>query len=317
MASERILHHYNREHNQCDGHLNACGHDGLGNDISCAEEEAEAYCDGTSPEQHAPHHRGHAAGLTAQESQSALIAKLVQSCEGLAVSNPLVLILRAEPIIGLPKPVKCIPGVGARFAFGHRRPLVFNNNPDIGTPIPSAGGGNAEDSTDKGHIDAKSFRCIMEMTHVRQFYVDNLLGNLDATLAVANSATGGVYPPGAIVQLIPTEAMVKRDKDFNHVTHDWEFFELDVSKDGTEIRKRGFAEVVNRFGGNCCGCPIQARPQWDLVCESDQSCAPIPLTRAISGALQRTDPRRKTKTVSPEDAQALQQLNELLKPSGS
>jgi hypothetical protein len=31
------------------------------------------------------------------------------------------------------------------------------------------------------------------MTHVRQFYVDNLLGNLDATLAVANSATGGKY----------------------------------------------------------------------------------------------------------------------------
>jgi len=41
------------------------------------------------------------------------------------------------------------------------------------------------------HIDAKSFRCLTEMTHVRQFYVDNLLGNLDATLAVANSATGG------------------------------------------------------------------------------------------------------------------------------
>jgi uncharacterized protein (DUF2342 family) len=46
---------------------------------------------------------------------------------------------------------------------------------------------SAEDSADKGHIDAKSFRCITEMTHVRQFYVDNLLGNLDATLAVANS----------------------------------------------------------------------------------------------------------------------------------
>ena len=87
------------------------------------------------------------------------------------------------------------------------------------------------------------------MTHVRQFYVDNLLGNLDATLAVANSATGGTYPAGTVVQLVPTEAMVKRDKDFNPVTHDWEFFELDVSKDGTEIRKRGFAEVVNRFGG--------------------------------------------------------------------
>ena len=129
---------------------------------------------------------------------------------------------------------------------------------------------SAEDSTDKVHIDAQSFRCITEMSHVRQFYVDNLLGNLDATLAVANSATGGI-----------------------------------------------FAEVVNRFGENCFGCHIQARPQWDLVCEMDHGCAPIPLTRAMSGALQRTDPRCKTQTVSSEDAEALRQLNELLKPSGS
>jgi hypothetical protein len=96
------------------------------------------------------------------------------------------------------------------------------------------------------NIDAKSFRRITKMTHVRQFYVDNLLGNLDATLAVANSATGGTYPADSVIQLILGEAMVKRDKGFNPVTKDWEFFELDVSKDGTEIRKRGFVEVVNR-----------------------------------------------------------------------
>jgi hypothetical protein len=59
------------------------------------------------------------------------------------------------------------------------------------------------------------------MTHLRQFYVDNVLGNLDATLAVANSATGGTYPPGTVIQLVPTEAMVKRAKGFNPVTHDW------------------------------------------------------------------------------------------------
>ena len=182
-----------------------------------------------------------------------------------------------------------------------------------------AGQSAAEASTGEGKVraDAKSFRCITEMTHVRHFYVDNLLGNLDATLAVANSATGGTYPAGSVIQLVPGEAMVKRDKGFNPVTHDWEFFELDVTKDGTQIRKRGFAEIVNRFGGNCFGCHIQARPQWDFVCESDHGCAPIPLTRAMSGALQRTDPRCKATTVSPEDAEALRQLNELLKPSGS
>ena len=87
-------------------------------------------------------------------------------------------------------------------------------------------------------IDATSFRCITKMTPVRHFYVDNLRGALDATLAAAKSPTGAVYPPGSVVQLIPGEAMVKRDKGFNTATHDWEFFELDVSKDGTKIRKQ-------------------------------------------------------------------------------
>ena len=163
-------------------------------------------------------------------------------------------------------------------------------------------------------IDAKSFRCIRKMTLVRHFYVDNLRGNLDATLAAANSPTGAVYPPGSVIQLIPGEAMVKRDKGFNTATHDWEFFELDVSKDGTQIRKRGFVDVVNRFGGNCFGCHIVARPEWDLVCETNHGCAPIPLTRAMSGALQRTDPRCDNAPVSAQDAEALKQLNELAKP---
>ncbi len=82
----------------------------------------------------------------------------------------------------------------------------------------SAGLVNAAD------IDANSFRCITKMTPVRQFYVDNLQGNLDATLAAANSTTGAMYPTGSVIQLIPGEAMVKRDKGFNAETHDWEFF---------------------------------------------------------------------------------------------
>ena len=46
-------------------------------------------------------------------------------------------------------------------------------------------------------IDANSFRCIRKMTPVRHFYVDSLSGQLDATLAAANSPTGAVYPPGS------------------------------------------------------------------------------------------------------------------------
>ena len=174
----------------------------------------------------------------------------------------------------------------------------------------SAGFGNATD------IDAKSFRCITKMTPVRQFYVDNLQGNLDATLTAANSTTGAVYPPGSVIQLIPGEAMVKRDKGFNAATHDWEFFELDVSKGGTQIRKRGTVDVVNRFGGNCFGCHAPAAAQWDLVCETGHGCAPLPVTRAMIGALQRTDPRCDTPPLSPEDAEALKQLEQVLKAPG-
>ena len=165
--------------------------------------------------------------------------------------------------------------------------------------------GRAE-AADATAIDATSFRCITAMTPVRQFYVDNLRGDLAATLAAAKSATGAVYPPGSVIQLIPGEAMVKREKGFNVATRDWEFFELDVSKDGTQIRKRGFADIVNRF--------IAARPEWDLVCESEHGCKPIPVTRAMIGALQRTDPRCNPAAPSPQDAEALRQLQMLLKP---
>jgi len=174
----------------------------------------------------------------------------------------------------------------------------------------SPASGNALD------VDAKSFRCITKMTPIRQFYVDNLQGNLQSTLAAANSPTGAVYPPGSVIQLIPTEAMVKQDKGFNTATHDWEFFELDVSKDGTQIRKRGTVDVVNRFGGNCFSCHVPAAAHWDLVCETDHGCAPLPVTRAMIRALQRTDPRCGDQPISPEDAKAIKQLEQLLKAPG-
>jgi hypothetical protein len=163
-------------------------------------------------------------------------------------------------------------------------------------------------------ISEKSFRCMTEMTHIGHFYVDNLVGNLKGTVRVAESTTGGVYPVGSVLQLVPTEVMVKRDKGFNAATHDWEFFELDVSPSGSTIRTRGFVEVVNRFGGNCFTCHIRARPEWDLVCDTTHGCDSIPITIAMSGALQRTDPRCKNRgPVSAEDAAALEQLAVVVK----
>jgi hypothetical protein len=87
-----------------------------------------------------------------------------------------------------------------------------------------------------------------------------------------------------------------------------------VSRDGTKIRRRGFVEVVNRFGGNCYGCHAKARPEFDLVCEQDHGCDPIPVPRSMFGALQRTDPRcGSDQPVAPADAEALKQWNEMVK----
>lgn len=164
-------------------------------------------------------------------------------------------------------------------------------------------------------VTDQSFGCISKLKPVRGFFVGNLKGDLAGTLKVARSATGGEYPPGSVVQLVPTEVMVKQPKGFNAVTHDWEFFDLNISKDGTAIRTRGFAETVNRFGGNCFGCHIKAEAKWDFICETGHGCDPIPLNDAMIKALQRTDPRCPgSDKVSAEDAAALQKLNELLHP---
>lgn len=166
-------------------------------------------------------------------------------------------------------------------------------------------------------VTDSTFSCIRDMTPVRGFYVDNLLGDTEATVAVAQSPNGGVYPPGSIVQLVPGEVMVKHPKGFSPATKDWEFFELDVSAEGSAIRKRGFVDVVNRFGGNCFGCHVQAKPQWDLICESSHGCEPIPLTRDILTLLQKTDPRcEDNEALSAEEIGKLKALRAAMKPQG-
>jgi len=60
-------------------------------------------------------------------------------------------------------------------------------------------------------IDDSSFKCIRDMRAVRHFYVDNMLGNVDATVAVAQKGSGD-YPVGSVLQLVPNEVMVKQPK---------------------------------------------------------------------------------------------------------
>ncbi len=140
-------------------------------------------------------------------------------------------------------------------------------------------------------ISAEDFTCLNDMTRVRHFFVDNILDDLDGTLEVAHSPSGGIYPPGSVVQLVPTEVMVKHKPGWNAATRDWEFFELDVAEGTTTIEKRGFVDVVNRFGGNCFTCHVRARPEWDLICEQGHGCETIPITREQIAEIQKADPR--------------------------
>jgi len=135
------------------------------------------------------------------------------------------------------------------------------------------------------------FRNILTMTKVRGFYIDNRLGHLAEALRVASSPTGGAYPVGTIIQLVPQEAMVKRRAGFDPATHDWEFFSLRVSAQGTVVLRRGTTGVVNQFGGECVSCHSAAQPQFDMVCEHTHGCAPLPIGDDVIAKVQLADPR--------------------------
>jgi hypothetical protein len=150
------------------------------------------------------------------------------------------------------------------------------------------------------------------MVPVRHFYIDNLLGNSAGTLEAANAPKGAIYPPGSVVQLVPTEAMVKREQGFSPATGDWEFFELEVSESGSKIRTRGFADVNNRFGKNCFACHVPAREPWDFICESGHGCEAIAIDHIMTGALQRSDPRCGTPEPQFGDTVALFKLRALI-----
>jgi hypothetical protein len=141
---------------------------------------------------------------------------------------------------------------------------------------------------------ATDFTNLADMTAVRGFFVDNKLGHLDEALAVADSQTkGGIYPVGTIIQLVPGEAMVKRKAGFDPTLGDWEFFQLNVSAGGTEIKSRGGPEVVNFTGKSCGECHKKADAKFDFVCEHDHGCDPLPITSEQFKVFQAMDPRPK------------------------
>lgn len=142
-------------------------------------------------------------------------------------------------------------------------------------------------------MEPTDFVNIHDMTPVRGFFIDNKLGHLDEAVAVAEDTEGGgPFPVGTIIQLVPQEAMVKRAPGFDPDSNDWEFFALDVTAEGTTIKTRGGAEVVNQFGGgSCADCHSLARPEFDFICEDDHGCEPLPIGDDVIKSIQDADPR--------------------------
>lgn len=168
-----------------------------------------------------------------------------------------------------------------------------------------------EKTAPKYKVDASTFQCITKMNAVKHFFVDNLAGDLTGTVAVAQEGRGQ-FPEGTVLQLIPNEAMVKQQKGFSPGTNDWEFFALETNKDGTKIVSRGAEETNNFLGLNCFECHKAARAEFDLVCEQDHGCVPLPLTRPMFHAVQHTDPRCPAEQLSVDDVAALKELGPVL-----
>lgn len=159
------------------------------------------------------------------------------------------------------------------------------------------GQSSSQDTEKQLEFDDSIFKCLSDMqkSAIGAYFVDNILGNVDATLEVANSTVGGEFPVGSMISLVPTEVMIKHQDGWNEGTGDWEFIELTVSETGSEVVSRGTTEVINQFGGNCFGCHQLARPEWDLICGTDHGCAPLPIDRETIVAIQNDDPRCEMK----------------------
>ncbi|MDX1490732.1 MAG: hypothetical protein R3332_05560 [Pseudohongiellaceae bacterium] len=154
---------------------------------------------------------------------------------------------------------------------------------------------NAVDETKQLDITAEVFDCLGNMTKVGDYFVTNILGELEETKAVAESEVGGIFPPGSLVSLIPDEVMVKHKEGWNPQTNDWEFFLLNIEGSDVSIADRGTDDVINKFDGNCLTCHQLARPEWDFICGTDHGCAPLPVTREQISAIQNSDSRCEMK----------------------
>ena len=140
-------------------------------------------------------------------------------------------------------------------------------------------------------VSEKSFGCIRDGTKIRNTYIKNADPEKlkEAVRIFKNSVPDREYPVGTFLQLVPFEVMVKHPRQKFPDTNGWEFFHLDLSKQGTKIRTRG-DKVVNFQGVLCFSCH-QPAVKFDFVCEKGHGCAPVPLDDQKIAELQAADPR--------------------------
>ena len=149
-------------------------------------------------------------------------------------------------------------------------------------------------SADDLVITAKSFGCVLDLPKVRNTRIQNPdPEKLRQALRIfRDSMPNQEYPTGTILQLIPTEAMVKHDRAAFPNTNGWEFFALKVSADGTTIQDRGDKVLNTSLKKPCLSCHSPAA-KFDFVCEKKHGCAPIPVTDQQIAGMQSADPRCK------------------------
>ena len=141
-------------------------------------------------------------------------------------------------------------------------------------------------------VSEQTFGCILDWPKVRNTYFKHSdpAKLKEAMRIFRDSVPDKQYPVGTILQLIPFEAMVKHPREKFPNTNGWEFFFLDVSKEGTKIKDRG-EHVVNLSQGVTCLSCHQPAAKFDFVCEKGHGCAPIPFDDQKIAEIQKTDLR--------------------------
>jgi hypothetical protein len=149
-------------------------------------------------------------------------------------------------------------------------------------------------SADDLVITEKSFGCLLDLPKVRNTRIQNPDPQKlkEAIQIFKDSVPDKEYPTGTILQLIPTEAMVKHERAAFPNTNGWEFFALKVSADGTAILDRGDKVLNTSLKKPCLDCHSPAA-KFDFVCEKGHGCAPIPVTDQQIAAMQSADQRCK------------------------